>query len=245
MKWLTQRRPARKPALPDDVRIYAIGDVHGRADLLNATFQKIDADRARDEPAQVLTVLVGDYVDRGLDSRRVLDLLIDRRRTHETVCLRGNHEDILLSVLDDPAAIDAWSSVGGLQTLASYGLSLSPRMSGAEKQQVAAEFALVLPPAQREFLHALPYTFECGDFFFVHAGVRPGTPFHEQRQQDLIWIRDEFLNFKGDFGKVVVHGHTPVVEPDFRHNRINIDTGAFATGRLTCLVLQEDRIRLL
>jgi serine/threonine protein phosphatase 1 len=235
-------RKKTKPRLPDGVRVYAIGDVHGRADLLQSLLTVIDVDLARSTPERAIQVFLGDYVDRGPDSRAVLDLLIERSKTHETVCLKGNHEIFLLEVLKDPARLQEWRHYGGLLTLVSYGIT--PTMNPSAEQQVELIEGLrrALPPEHLAFLQQLPSSFTCGDFFFVHAGVKPGVPLERQKDEDLLWIREEFLASEERFGKYIVHGHTPVSVPDIRPNRINIDTGAYATGNLTLLTIQGDSL---
>jgi serine/threonine protein phosphatase 1 len=225
--------------LPEGVRIYAIGDVHGRADLLEQVFRRIDEDRAAAPVLRPIEVMLGDYVDRGPASRAVLDCLIDRRRVREMICLRGNHEIFLTEFLDHPVVLDEWRRYGGLETLMSYGLA--PTMK-ADPANVAAQLRQALPAEHLAFLYGLAASFACGDFLFVHAGVRPRVPLDRQDDHDLSWIRDDFLLHEEEFEKVVVHGHTPVAEPDVRANRINIDTGAYATGRLTCLAIEGDEL---
>jgi serine/threonine protein phosphatase 1 len=188
----------------------------------------------------VIEVFLGDYVDRGPASRNVVDRLIERSLSHRTVCLRGNHEVFLNSLLADSNILPRWIQNGGVETLLSYGLFLPTRMGPAQHTEFVCEFGSIFPRDHLQFLAQLKPYFTCGDFFFVHAGLRPNVALDQQREQDLFWIREEFLNFEGSFGKIVVHGHTPVPEPDVRINRINIDTGAFATGRLTCLVLENN-----
>ncbi|UVO27623.1 metallophosphoesterase family protein [Bradyrhizobium arachidis] len=240
---LTRRfRKKNKPRLPDGVRVYAIGDVHGRADLLQSLLTVIDADLRRSAPGRAIQVFLGDYVDRGPNSRAVLDILIERSKSHETVCLKGNHEVFLLEVLQDPSRLQEWRHYGGLLTLVSYGVT--PTMNPTAEEQVELIEALkrALPAEHLSFLQQLPSSFSCGDFFFAHAGIKPGIPLERQRDEDLLWIRDEFLNSEESFGKYVVHGHTPVSAPDIRPNRINIDTGAYATGNLTLLTIQGDSL---
>jgi serine/threonine protein phosphatase 1 len=236
---LTSQIKRTSPRLPDRARIYAIGDVHGRADLLDQTLLRIDADLATYPGCRPMQVFLGDYIDRGPSSRAVLDRLIDRSRTHEIVCLRGNHETYLFEFLQNPAVLADWRRLGGLETLMSYGLEPSMKADMAEQLELAKALEVSLPKHHRQFLRSLRTSFSCGDFFFVHAGVRPGIPLEQQREEDLLWIRDDFLLCEDDFGKIVVHGHTPVREPDIRPNRINIDTGAYATGRLTCLIIES------
>lgn len=234
---LSTRETTRKPHLPPGIRIYAFGDIHGRADLLQQMFNVVDADLARLPGARAIQVFLGDYVDRGPDSRGTIELLIKRSREHKTVLLKGNHEVMLLEALRDPMTAGGWCQFGGLQTLASYGLRPSLNPTAEEQRELMEAFALALPDSHRTFLTNLKPAFLCGDYFFVHAGVRPGVPLAAQREDDLIWIRNEFLNSESDFGKFIVHGHTPVSSPDRRPNRINIDTGAYATGNLTLLTM--------
>ncbi len=234
-----------KPRIPENQRIYAIGDVHGRADLLSPLFARIDADLKVRPIAQPFEVLLGDYIDRGPDSRSVIDLLIARQSRRRTLLLKGNHEACASEVLSDPSRLPQWTRIGGTSTLLSYGIKFSGLSDPNSAQDAAAAFRQAMPDSHRRFIEGLALSFTCGDFFFTHAGVRPGIPLHKQSQQDLLWIRDEFLLHEDDFGKVIVHGHTPAMEPDIRQNRINIDTGAYATGRLTCLVLEGDTISFL
>src|SRR5262249_8815659 len=147
-----------------------------------------------------------------------------------------------MDFLKNPAMLDEWRKYGGLETLMSYGLEPAASIAAGDHRALAAAFGRILPPAHWQFLRTLRPCFDCGDYFFVHAGVRPGIPLSEQRASDMLWIREDFLLNEEDFGKIVVHGHTPVMEPDVRPNRININTGAYATGRLTCLRLEQDRL---
>ena len=181
---------------------------------------------------------MGDYVDRGPDSRATLDILINRSRRGNTVFLRGNHEVFLGNVLRDPSLLTEWLNVGGLYTLMSYGLTLSPSPGDEERRALVQELARAMPRQHLEFLNKLRLTYTCGDFFFVHAGVRPGVPLAQQQETDLLWIREEFLQSQRNFGKYVVHGHTPVRHPELLNNRANIDTGAYATGNLTLMTIQ-------
>jgi serine/threonine protein phosphatase 1 len=233
--------PAR-PRIPDGICVYAVGDIHGRIDLLDRLLARIDADRADRPVVRAIEVFLGDYVDRGQDSAGVLERLISRGQSHETICLLGNHEDCLLEFFTNPGILTAWSQNGGLTTLLSYGLRPSIQSSPEEQRELSAALAAAMPASHRRFLTELPLSFTCGDYFFVHAGVRPGVPLARQREEDLLWIREEFLRHEAAFEKVIVHGHTPVREPDVRANRIDIDTGAYATGRLTCLRLEHDEI---
>jgi serine/threonine protein phosphatase 1 len=237
-------RKKQRPRVPDGVRIYAIGDIHGRADLLDDMFKRIDANLASNPTLHGIEVFLGDYIDRGPASREVLDRLVARKRTNRTVFLKGNHETYITEFVTNPLLLEDWQRLGGLETLMSYGIKPSINASAAEQARLAAAFDQALPQSHRRFVGDLKSSFTCGDFYFVHAGVRPGIPLAKQREEDLLWIRSEFLNCEDDFGKIIVHGHTPVLRPDFRPNRINIDTGAYATGRLTCLILENDEMHL-
>ncbi|WP_152535657.1 metallophosphoesterase [Bradyrhizobium sp. Ai1a-2] len=231
------------PSAPADTRIYAVGDIHGRADLLADTIARIDDDISRRPIRYVLEIYLGDYIDRGPDSKTVLDLLAVRLVRHHAVCLRGNHEELLQHFLDDPAVFAQWRRLGGLQTLASYGVV--PRDMPVSEVNLQRRFLSVFPRAHVLLLQCLRDSFTCGDFFFAHAGVRPNVPIEQQHPEDLLWIRQEFLNSDEDHGKYVVHGHTPVPHPDIRHNRINIDTGAWRSGTLTCIAIEGTTILVL
>ena len=231
------------PAVEPDTRIYAIGDIHGRADLLerlHAVVQK-DADGAPE--ARRLAVYLGDYVDRGDDSKGVLEMVADGLGPDfESVHLKGNHEDFLLRFLDDPGEAGIWLWNGGKATLRSY--EIDPDLCGSP-DALRDRFAEALPVAHRVFLESLRLSFTNGDYFFVHAGVRPGVALEKQDSDDLMWIREEFLDSAEDFGKTIVYGHTPHDAVTFGNNRIGIDTNAWVSGRLTCLVLTGNEQRVL
>jgi serine/threonine protein phosphatase 1 len=222
-----------RPALPE--RVYAIGDIHGRLDLLDRAIAAIRRDVAEHGPA-ALTVTLGDYIDRGPQSRGVISRLIENPFPTSYVALKGNHEALLEDFLADPATGPYWSQQGGLTTLQSYGIQVDGFM-GVGYAEARNKLAAALPPAHSKFLRSLKISLIRGKYFFCHAGVRPGIPLERQSEEDLLWIRDQFLTSRADFGKIVVHGHTPLLEPEVRSNRIGIDTGAFVTGRLTCVAL--------
>lgn len=227
-------------ATPPGTRIYAIGDVHGCLDLLLRLHEMIAADAARSPAQRRVLVYMGDYIDRGPDSAGVLNLLLDRPLPgFEIVHLLGNHEDILLQFPDDATVGPSWLTYGGVQTLASYFVEVSPGSwrDDRELERLQGEVRRRVPRRHVEFMRSLPLTHVEGDYLFVHAGIRPRVPLERQERDDLLWIRDEFLHSPEDHGKVVVHGHTISEAPDQQPNRIGIDTGAFHTGRLTCLVL--------
>ncbi len=242
------RTPARANAkIPDGQRIYAIGDVHGRADLLQRMHRLILRDAASHAgPHRVQTVYLGDYIDRGLDSKAVIDLLLNPLDGFDCVHLKGNHEDALLLYLDDYKKGMRWFSIGGDATIMSYGVRVPGGMSPSDREaHMWSEFRDRLPPEHLEFLSGLKVIHRVGDYTFVHAGVRPGTPIDEQDPHDLFWIRKPFLDCKDDFGTIVVHGHSTAHEPEIRNNRIGIDTAAYATNVLTCLVLEGETQRFL
>jgi hypothetical protein len=243
MVWSARAAASRVPAsLPTGVRIYAVGDIHGRSDLLSRVLRGIGADCRRRPADRSITLFIGDYIDRGPDSRSVLDLLLRWRQNNETVFIRGNHEIFLPRFLADSRTLDAWRQNGGLETLLSYGLKPTVNPDRHEQVRLADELADALPKQHLDFLDSLDLSFSCGDYLFVHAGIRPGVPIREQTEDDMLWIREEFLAHEQPFERFVVHGHTPVSVPDLRSNRINIDTGAFATGRLTCIVIEGSGI---
>ncbi|WP_354098643.1 metallophosphoesterase family protein [Bradyrhizobium sp. S3.2.12] len=240
MRLSKSRNKTRKPILPEGIRIYAISDIHGCADLLQQMFTVIDRDLTTIGSRRAIHVFLGDYIDRGPDSNRTIELLIERSMKHESVFLKGNHETFLLDVLNAPSQLQNWKRYGGLQTLTSYGLSPSLNPDPAEQDELIQQLSRAIPVRQLYFLRSLRARFVCGDFFFVHAGVKPGVALARQQEHDMLWIREEFLESNQNFGKYIVHGHTPVQQPDIRPNRINIDTGAYATGNLTLLALQDD-----
>ena len=216
--------------------IYAIGDVHGRDDLLEALLAQIVSDREgrhADRPATIVTV--GDYVDRGPDSAAVIDRLMRGVDGFEMVCLKGNHEAMLLACVDadDRQVWHHWTRNGGDATMRSFGLD--PVTDGWSRSLIEA-----VGLERLAWLRRLPLYHLTPDYLFVHAGIVPGLPIEQQSERDLLWIRDRFLDSDFDHGRLVIHGHTPVAQPDIQPNRIGIDTGAFMTGRLTAVVLGEE-----
>ncbi|MDB5557651.1 MAG: serine/threonine protein phosphatase [Enterovirga sp.] len=225
------------PQLPGRMRVYAVGDIHGRADLLARMRDLIAADLARTAPDEALVVLLGDYIDRGPDSKGVLESLAREPFPVPTVALLGNHEAMLLEFLERPQAGEAWRRFGGIETVHSYGLEVADLRSANNLPAVAQALKAAIPDHHMAFLRGLQTSHRVGGYFFCHAGVRPGVPLEGQREEDLLWIRDEFIGSDASFGAMVVHGHTPSEQPTVRGNAIGIDTGAYITGRLTCLAL--------
>jgi serine/threonine protein phosphatase 1 len=233
-------RNSKPMAVPPGTRLYAVGDIHGRVDLLRR-MQQLILDDIRGNPRdRHVIVYLGDYIDRGADSAEVIDLLLKSPVPDcQSVHLLGNHEDSLLQFLDDPEIGPTWLYYGGIATLVAYDIDVGeyPWRNEIEMMRLQAELRRHLPVRHRLFLQGLPLSHSEGDYLFVHAGVRPGVPIDRQNREDLLWIRDEFLASPADHGKVIVHGHTITPDPEILPNRIGIDTGAYATGRLTCLVL--------
>lgn len=234
-------RPARRYHVPPGIRVYAIGDVHGRADLLRPLLRWIreDNDRRGGDP-QVHVVFLGDLIDRGPDSAGVLTMLADG---HEPLgqrhVLRGNHEEMLLDILDGQLSqAGDWLDYGGTDTVQSYGID--PALCWRDRPAFAAALAEAIPAEHVAFLRATVSQVRIGDYLFVHAGIRPGVALDDQSTRDLRWIRGEFLDSRADHGMIVVHGHTVTPTVEFRPNRIGIDTGAYASGRLTALGLEGD-----
>lgn len=230
----------RSPSLPAGLRLYAIGDIHGRLDLLEEMLALIEADAANRRVEKVLYVFLGDYIDRGNWSCQTIDRLIAHAAQHQCVFLKGNHEQIALSSLSDPTRIEQWLRLGGTETLLSYGVPSELVANGKQAVAIQSAFHHSLPQAHFRFFRSLQNSFSCGDFFFVHGGVKPGVDLDQQKESDLLWIRSEFLSSTEDFGSIVVHGHTPALDIELRPNRINLDTGAFATGRLSCLAIEGE-----
>jgi serine/threonine protein phosphatase 1 len=233
------------PALPKGQLLYAVGDIHGRLDLLRDLLQLIADDaHTRSQATRRALVFLGDYVDRGPDSSGVVARLIAGAVPgFDTYFLKGNHEAILLNFLGDPLHLDHWLMNGGQATLESYGVDTRGLAeAGASKEAWRETFAAALPETHLRFFRTLRLSVTIGDYLFVHAGVRPGVPLAAQSEDDLVWIRRPFLDHAGPFGKFVVHGHTPGLLPVIRPNRIGIDTGAVFSDRLTALRL-EDRAR--
>ena len=238
---LPRQEPVQVNA-PADTRIYAIGDIHGRLDLLDKLHERIAQDAKAARAPRNLVIYLGDYIDRGLESRGVLDRLASPPlQNFETVHLKGNHEAIMLEFLEDISVGPKWMPIGGNATLLSYGVEI--RRGGtrpADFAQIQDELNKKLPPEHLAFLQSLELQHVEADYYFVHAGVRPGRPLANQVERDLIWIREPFLSSSEWHGKIVVHGHSIEWEPQVFANRIGIDTAAYASGRLTCLVLWKD-----
>jgi serine/threonine protein phosphatase 1 len=242
-----QRSADPRGSLPPGLRIYAIGDIHGRADLLTVLHARIQRDAAERTGNEICRIVyLGDYVDRGRDSRGVIETLLAPMPGFERVFLCGNHDDMMRRFLRQPGLGPDWMALGGDATLLSYGVRFPFALPApARWQALSAAFEARLPPAHRAFLDGLAWSHEAGDYLFVHAGLRPDRPLEDQDHHDLLWIREEFLNWRGSLAKIVVHGHSPSEKPSLAGHRIGIDTGAYASGVLTCLVLDGQGRRFL
>lgn len=243
----TEEKEARRFSAPENKALYAVGDIHGRADLLAKLCETIKKDiAALPEGVSAELIFLGDYIDRGFHSREVIDYLLKLSIPNtEIVFLAGNHEDMMLDFMNDPANGQLWLGVGGLAALASYGIYVSEESDLEELVGAASDLQDKLPVGHLQFLKNLREDCSAGDYYFVHAGIRPGVPLDAQRRRDKLGIRREFTLSGVDYGVCVVHGHTGVRSPEVHKNRIAIDTGAFATGVLTAVVLEGEEARFL
>ena len=234
------RTPPRVDRMTDGLRVYAIGDIHGRLDLLEELLARIDADdAARGDGVRTQLIFLGDLIDRGPESSGVVERLLGLSRASPNVrFLMGNHEQVFLKAMaGDRRALRFLIRIGGRETLLSYGISAADYQA-LDFDELAAIAAEKVPAAHLDFLAGFEDWIALGDYLFVHAGLRPGVALDAQEQSDLCWIREEFLNHRDSFGPLVVHGHSITEEIDVRANRIGIDTGAFASGRLTAIGLE-------
>lgn len=246
-RFLSQWLPAAsKPAVPPGMRVYAIGDVHGRADLLERLLAAIEHDHGSRPPATRVTIFLGDLVNRGPSSRNVVEIIRQLANGPQSVHLiKGNHEEMLLKTLTgDAQTMRQIMRIGGRQMLTSYGIS-EQELDAGSYTDLALLVSERFPKEHKCFLEKAEDSLVIGDYLFVHAGIRPEKPLVEQTPQDMRWIRGEFLDFEGELEKVVVHGHSIAMEVQEHPHRIGIDTGAFATGVLTALVLEGEERRFL
>ncbi len=235
---------------PPGARAYAIGDVHGRLDLLEKMLDAINDDRRQSGPARDYLILLGDVIDRGPDSRGVIECLMGlpgdiRARDLRTVFLMGNHEEMMLRVLQgEPEAVHQWLTFGGYEFAQSYDVEVG-KLAALYPADAAAVIRAGIPPEHFAFVEEFADSFTFGDYLFVHAGLRPGRKLAEQDTHDLRWIREGFIDDDSDHGCMVVHGHTISAEPQQLENRIGIDTGAYQTGILTALRIEGDQRRII
>ena len=233
---------------PVGMRIYAIGDVHGCLAELREMMALISQDLIRRPVRKYRIIFTGDYMDRGPRSKGVVSFLISLcARNKKVICLRGNHDDFLINFMADPIKHGPiFFRNGAVETLRSFGVRVDENdRSDEHLEEIRRYCRLIVNPTHLNFLSRLSYSKSYGDYFFCHAGIRPGVSIRKQSKRDLMWIREEFLSHSGLFEKVIVHGHTPQTRVDIQPNRVNIDTKCYATGTLTCLVLQDDSYRIL
>lgn len=233
-----------RPAVPPGTRAYAIGDVHGRRDLLDALIAAIDADDAASEPAETTVILLGDLIDRGADSAGVIAAARAWQQRRTVRILAGNHEEMFLECFTNAELLRHFLRFGGRETVLSYPVDRAAFIAAevAEAQELMAQ---AVPEADLDFIRSFEDSVTVGDYLFVHAGIRPGVNLARQEVRDLRWIRGAFTESRHDHGLLVVHGHTIYDEVDVRPNRIGIDTGAYYTGRLTALRLEGEERTLL
>ena len=227
--------------------VYAVGDIHGRADLLDLMVERLHGDMALNGHAQARWIFLGDYIDRGPDSRGVLELLSKLSPPNITISLlKGNHEEALEDFLLEPHRGPAWIDWGGAQTMESYGVHAPANRRDPDAwRETARDLASAIPPSHKNLLRRLKLNEQIGDYFFVHAGVDPDRGLHEQDAQTQLWIREPFLSGEEPLEAMIVHGHTPTEKPVHTPRRIGVDTGAFASGQLTAVCLEESKVRFL
>ncbi|WP_347812382.1 metallophosphoesterase family protein [Sphingomonas sp. PP-F2F-A104-K0414] len=240
-KLFKSRTAAKAPTsfVPEGQRIYAVGDIHGCVDLLDELIALIDTDDAQRGPADTTLIFLGDIVDRGPASAAVVERLRGLAETRGTVrFLLGNHEEIFLGALDgEPKALRLFCRIGGRETMLSYGMDAA-EYERLDYEELVQRLGDLVPPEHRDFMSAFEDMIVIGDYAFVHAGVRPDAPLDRQRPSDLRWIRDPFLDHRNKLEKIIVHGHTMTDDVEHRNHRIGVDTGAYASGKLTALGLE-------
>ncbi len=224
-------------AIPAGERVYAIGDVHGRLDLFTALARAIEADDVERGRAYTTVIMLGDLIDRGPDSASVIDAVRNWRTFRKVRIIMGNHEEMLLRSLEDIETFKHFMLYGGYETILSYPVDPAA-LQMAAPVEAQAMMRAAMPEEDIAFIRQFEDYIKCGDYLFVHAGIAPDVALHEQKRQDLRWIRQPFLGHDGDLGHVVVHGHTIAEEAEIKDNRIGVDTGAYLSGRLTAIGLQ-------
>ncbi len=226
------------PSTARSDRIYAIGDIHGRYDLLLTLLDEIrDFDAGLKSSKSTHMIFLGDMIDRGPRSAAVLELLFTLSRMQKVTVLLGNHEELMLRAIDgEPGTMRAWLRLGGRATLRSFGVE--PPEGVFDRATLTRAINKAIPKELLSWLRTLPLSARSGDYFFCHAGIRPGIDINRQRKEDLLWIRDEFLDSDESHGAVIVHGHSISPDVEVRHNRIGIDTGAYRTDMLTTVYLE-------
>jgi serine/threonine protein phosphatase 1 len=232
--------PLPPPSVGEGMRVYAVGDIHGRLDLLRELMAQVIEDaRVRGPVEQLQIILLGDLIDRGPEAAGVVDLVIRLNQAWPSfTCLMGNHEEVFqMALAGDLGALQFFTRIGGRETLLSYGIE-EALVDGDDEDRLHVRMLECVPHAHRDFITGLPHSLTIGDYVFVHAGIRPGIAIDQQRPRDLHWIRQEFLRCEERHPGMVVHGHNITEEVDEQSNRIGIDTGAYASGRLTAIGLE-------
>jgi serine/threonine protein phosphatase 1 len=235
-----------RPGIPEGQRVYAIGDIHGRDDLLRKLLGIIESHRAG-YSGKVSYVFLGDYVDRGMQSKQVIDTLMGYDYAGaEAIFLRGNHEQVMLDILVEPMMAKGWLAFGGLETLLSYRI---PTKGIPTKEEdfirLSQQMERQIPARHLEFMRDTRISWELGDCLFVHAGVHPDYPLDEQQERDLLWIKEEFIDSPRKYEKLIVHGHYIEDEPALLSHRVGLDTGAYVSECLSCGVFEGDQVTLL
>jgi len=235
-------------AIPTGMRIYAIGDVHGYLRLLTSIRHKIASDLDTNPIDQYRIIFLGDYIDRGPDSAGCVQYLLDLcAEDKHVICLKGNHENKLEQFLESPLELaESFFTYGGIECTQSYGVEMSKyKYTDKDTLKICTELRKSIPPDHQLFYSNLAMSVTFGDYFFVHAGIRPGVPLTEQSESDLMWIRSEFISNTSLYDKVIIHGHTPAHPIEILPNRINADTCAYDTGILSCVVLESTSYRVI
>lgn len=239
----------RPPSAPENIRIYAVGDIHGRYDLLQKMHALIMSDALScNAGCRKLIIYIGDYIDRGVESNKVIDFLANNQdKGFDRICLRGNHEHAMLCFLENPYSGEAWLAWGGTATMRSYGVHFSDANGRKlSMDELSRNLRNSMPESHLEFLKNLPVTHVEGDYLFVHAGIKPYVALENQDEQDMMMIREEFIY--SDYpspDKTVIFGHTIFDHPFQQTGKIAIDTGAYATGKLTAAVLEGEMVRFI
>lgn len=247
LRKLINNNGRRAYRIPEGLRVYAVGDVHGRADLLRRLHGRIVQDSQTGRERDNVVVYLGDYLDRGAFVRETLDEIANGLPScFRKEYLQGNHEQLFLDFLDDSSLLETWLGLGGQATLLNYGVKapgtgFSPRRAESVRESLLE----AMPGEHLNFLSDLKHYYQLGDYVFVHAGIRPGIPLEKQSTDDLLWIRDDFLDSHDDHDWKIVHGHTIRERAQAHPHRISVDTGAYATGVLSCVILEDDQVRFL